>query len=388
MKPTRFITLTLLMCLSLLFVQCGPSWNDADKKIAEGDEAGAAVILEQLAEKGDTSAIDWLADYYMNQLMATNDLEKTSPELLEKAEKYFPQVAEKRDGFEMAKALCYIYQKNDDKENLQKWTEIASEKGEPWSMYEMAKQYADSTSSRFNMKKAATLYQKASDAGVEGASYQLYTMYDKGIYFPKDEAKASAYCEKAANQGDTGACYIMAFKYMYGEGVKVDYDKAYRYISRVPDNECPDMELKENITKIHEADLKMQEAKRRMDAINAIQSTLANSRWCFNDGPGVAQQLIFKGSKKVIYTRSDLYRSKSVEVALSFVVRDDVFETMTPHLIFTRILDINTPSTDGSYSPQWAYENFNESGITLYINGNSMRVVGNNLMAGTYNKRE
>lgn len=381
-KLKRLSVCLCAMLMALLMVQCGPSWKDADKKIEEGDKAGAAEILTKLAENGDSDAINWLSEYYLEVISNSEGSDEAKLQIVKKAEPWFLKVANDREEPDMARILAVYYKlEKNDTESL-KWNEIAAQKGDMQSAFELAEMYANPNSGIHDMKKAVAYYQKASDKGLPEATYALYEMYRNGNGLPKDEAKADQLLKKAAEQGSEYAKYIMAPAYLTGDGVPVDVTKAYEYIMAVPENLVLDKEMRNSIVRAYEAEQKMAEAKRAMAELKNIENILSGgTSWSYKDGSGISYIIRFVGNMTLVFERSDLYdKAANYAVSFKYSVDKDFAETLSPILMFKRYVDYKGVSAD------WILENFNgeQAWIRLSVSGETMQVSGNRIMAGTY----
>lgn len=86
--------------------------------------------------------------------------------------------------------------------------------------------------SRLELENVIYVYELFRKRGWGMAANNLGSMYYNGIYFEEDRLKALEYYEEACEMGCQLAYSNLAYCYYYGgNGVKVDYRKAFRYFS-------------------------------------------------------------------------------------------------------------------------------------------------------------
>lgn len=375
--------LCMLILISLMMVQCGPSWSQADKKIEEGDEYGASQILTKLAQDGDQDAINWLAEYY-SSLLITSD--SATIDNLRAAEPWLKARAKSSESKYMAAQLYKIYTtvpglKNE--KEAKKWAFVAANKGDVPSMALIGHDYlsnGDYDHAIPMLEKAVTSKDNliADDAGKRDAAQDLYSIYSKegSKYF--DTSKAMKYGEIAASKGSRICKNIMAYNYFFGEGVTVNLSKAYHFISDIPDNEVPVAGLKGKIIAAYEAEKKANEAKAAMDKLKKIESVLSNSGWICNMGQGHTKQIFFGGNMTVIFKESDVYNDIRYSVSLKYSLVKSSLQNLEPELKFYKIIDAE------SISRSSAEDLFDDTYIVFSVNGNEISVRGNTTMSGEY----
>lgn len=86
--------------------------------------------------------------------------------------------------------------------------------------------------SRLELENVIYVYEMLKGKGWGMAVNNLGSMYYNGVYFDENRLKALEYYETACDMGCQLAYSNLAFCYYYGgNGVKVDYRKAFRYFS-------------------------------------------------------------------------------------------------------------------------------------------------------------
>jgi hypothetical protein len=113
----------------------------------------------------------------------------------------------------------------------------ASDKGHESATCHLGYMYERGIGVSPNIEKAHSLFLKAAEAGEPTAQYNVAYCYKEGRGTPKDFSKALMWYEKAAAQGDCNALERLGFFYEKGfEGVKVDYEKSFKFYQRAAAN--------------------------------------------------------------------------------------------------------------------------------------------------------
>lgn len=374
---------TLLLC-ALLLVQCGPSWKDADKKLEEGDEKGAALILTELADKGDEDAMRWLANYYSDRLVISPD--SVTMEQLTQAEPWLLATAkDESSSGNVGWALYVIYSQSPNLKNESealKWAQSASRKGNLAASFVVGEHL-------YNSKKyseAIPILSKVADEKdplnsqkqyVRDAAMYLYEIFTDSDSNNIDLQKAVRYGDKAASLGHPDAQYYMAYRYTYGDGVKEDIEKAYNYMT-ARNGGLPDKKLEENIKSLYNAEMKVRESQRAMQKLKDIEETFSNSGWIKNEGDGKNTMIFLGANNQIIIRFNDAYAS-SVSGTFRYQLDKSSLDNFAPRIQISKVLDVEGTS----YS--WG-QDFLGNTYTFSIEGNSMTVSGP-LLSGTYRKR-
>lgn len=93
--------------------------------------------------------------------------------------------------------------------------------------------YADNLTEEGRKEEALRWYKEAAEGGHPGAWYDVGRCYFTGEGVAQDEAYAVKCFEKelAQNPIHQGSCNLLGKAYLFGQGVPLDYAKAYQYLS-------------------------------------------------------------------------------------------------------------------------------------------------------------
>ena len=368
----------LLLLVSLLLVQCGPSMKDAKGKMKAGDIDGAVELLIELAENGNDKAVDELARYCLE----IEDTPKVglSAESKHAALPWLETRAESWENGDLANLISIYYYFDDDEKNVMKWKKIAAQKGNNFCASVVGRHLMEI---REYEQAIPYLIQGTKEESVAGeAYYNLADIYYAKDFAGKDNDKAFDFLIKAAEHGSPKAKYLMSIRYATGDGVPEDIERAYKYITSIDEDYILDKERPAQIKRIYEADKNTREAKANLDKAEQMSKTLSPgtclvcSKGTGTDNP---QSITFKKNMTLRFEAK--VKGQPFAVSLKYYINTNSLDNLEPKLKFLSVTEAkNIKQGD-------ANEIFKDSYIQLSFNPDGkITVSGLKVMSGIYNR--
>ena len=168
--------------------------------------------IKQLAESGDA-----LAQYKMG--LQSDSYEEAFEWFMKAAEKGLAEA-------QYALGDCYAlgYGVEEDWETAYEWFLKSALQGYALGQFEVAECLASGTGVEEDEEKALEWYIKSAENGCAMAQVEIGIRHDKKGNF----AEAAKWYEKAALQGDPEGQHNLGCMYLNGEGVPLDYDRAFK----------------------------------------------------------------------------------------------------------------------------------------------------------------
>jgi TPR repeat protein len=216
-----------LFTFSVLFLTSQPSFADmnaANKALARGDHAAAAVEFQKLAEQGDKKAQANLGYMYYVGEGVEQDYTK--------AVKWYKKAAilgDKDSQYNLAVAYAFGEGVKQSYKEAFHWYRRAAEQNHPVAQYSLGVSYAYGEGIAQNPELAAEWFKKSAEQGYERAQVQLGSLYHTGDGVEKNYEQAAVWYRKAADKGDAAAQYNLGTMYRSGNGVAKDYNQAVRW---------------------------------------------------------------------------------------------------------------------------------------------------------------
>ena len=256
------------------YIQIGRTYLYGVKDAVEADVNKAIEYFAKAADAGLSSGYDWLGSVYKNESYGVLDYAKTIEYLEKGASRRNTSCMEQLGGlYRDGKGV------DADAETAISWYEKVVKAGDGEGYIDIAMMYGWGEGVPKDESKVLEYYRKAADefnhgdameaiahryyqgkvveqdynealkwyikAGENGDSYgyeyagNLYT----NDYFGNDYAKANEFYEKAAYMGNSSSMYYLGRAYLIGEGTDVDYELAYKWLTRAKEKGCSEEDL-------------------------------------------------------------------------------------------------------------------------------------------------